>query len=209
MTMDVKRFKKLRPYLFHLTAKANIDSIRESKKLRSAAYHLNQAGQTELIQIRRADSTVVTVGGQDIHIRDQSPLYENNIDFKSGWTFPRFLECLNGLVFFWPGSYESPIPYGQRHFERYSSEPVFVLIINTSDMFKTNSDPLFCKFNSGSPRCNDGKGSPRGPGTFCSADSANFTPGSVKEVVFKDLVLLPDSTMIADPHCLSARSLLF
>jgi hypothetical protein len=106
---------------------------------------------------------------------------------------------LNERVFFWPGGPDIS-DYGQRHFERYRAEKPVILRVPTSDLFEANPEsvPEFCRFNSGSPRCTKGLGSPRGPSTFIQGTTADFSPGNVVEVTFLESVLLPHSTKVGD-----------
>jgi hypothetical protein len=74
-------------------------------------------------------------------------------------------------------------------------------VIDTHAMFAANSgnQPLFCRFNSGSPRCTDGRKSPRGPGLYSSCHEFVGPPGSVVEVTFSERAMLPtDVYSIAD-----------
>jgi hypothetical protein len=65
--------------------------------------------------------------------------------------------------------------------------------VTTSELLDANSESTaeFCRYNSGSPRYSGGRPSPRGPGTFVSAESFDGTPGSVAELVFRDSATLP------------------
>jgi hypothetical protein len=57
--------------------------------------------------------------------------------------------------------------------------------------------PLFCKYNSGSPRWSGGRARPRGSDTFSTAVDNSFRLGDVVEVVFKGSVSLPADTQYA------------
>ena|SRR5712691_7943752 len=98
-----------------------------------------------------------------IVVRDQAPLHEGNLSLPRGYTFEDFIESLNGRIFFWPGSAAGPIPHGIRHFERYEQECPVILRVEFQSLLHANpgAEPLYCRYNSGSPRCSNGKKSPR------------------------------------------------
>lgn len=186
-------FLSLRPYLYHLTARANLPLIRKTGKLESAERLLTRGGLNQKIAERRPESIAVTVDGASVIIRDQRPLYQGNVDLGDGWNFADLVRHLNEHVFFWPGTAEKVINYGARHFERYREEGPVVLRVATEELLKASagSPPLFCRYNSGSPRCVGGRKSPRGVNTFQPSYATTFNPGAVVEVVVKHTVALP------------------
>ncbi len=192
MPLDIDRFIHLRPKLYHLTASSNANRILETGALHSAADLFRQSGLENMIRQRRPDGQWIDCLGDRVHIRDQAPLHAGNIAFQGGWSFERFISQLNGLVFFWPGTAAGPIDYGRRHFQKYANDGALVLELSTRSIFDANPTPgpMFCKYNSGSPRCTGGTGSPRGPETFLGADDYHQTPSSVKEVVFSNTTSL-------------------
>jgi hypothetical protein len=66
-------------------------------------------------------------------------------------------------VFFWPGREAGPNDHGRRHYERYRNDDVVLIRVPTQRM---PEGAEVCFFNSGSPRCVDGRKSPRGSATF-------------------------------------------
>jgi hypothetical protein len=140
------------------------------------------------------------MNGQSIDVRDQQPLYQGKTRLEGGWTFADLIRQLNERVFFWPGWEHKPISYGERHFERYVGDQPAIIRIRTKELFDANStaSPLFCKYNSGSPRTTQGLGSPRGPNTFVECHSATYTASNVVEVTFVKMVRLPDVIESAD-----------
>ncbi|MEX2389758.1 MAG: hypothetical protein WD534_17910, partial [Phycisphaeraceae bacterium] len=134
--------------------------------------------------------------GGSILVREQDPLPPGNMALPPGWSFGDFIELLNSLVFLWPDTSSGPVPYGIRHFERYQCEDPVILRVPTRDAVDQNVDPgpQVCRFNSGSPRCSQGRPSPRGPETFQPLASADFTAGRVVEVVFQEAFNLPSTT---------------
>ena len=158
-----------------------------------------RANRVELASARRSSHCLLDVEGEVVLIRDQAPLYLGNMKLEAGWDFERFVLELNDHVFFWPGKEDRPISYGIRHFARYEQEDVRILRVPTVDLIETNGDsqPLVCKFNSGSPRWSRGQPSPRGSSTFVTLTHATFPAASVVEVTFRQQVELPTSTVIS------------
>ena len=191
-----QHFAESRPYLYHLTDRSNLDHIRETKTLFPAATLMERAGRTELLRVRRHGYERVTIGKTVILLRDQAPLHRGNLRLPNGFSFEDFVESLNQRVFFWPGTAAGPISYGLRHFERYRQESPVLLRIDYRSLLLANSSavPLYCRYNSGSPRCSDGRKSPRGPDTFVSTVDFDGTPSQVVEVTFSSDVDLPTHT---------------
>lgn len=186
MALDLTRFIQLRPKLYHLTASHNAERIQKMESIHSASHLLAAAGQERAIGARRPEGILIQCQGDQVHIRDQSPLHRGNISFEAGWDFEDLVRYLNNHVFFWPGNPERPIGYGLRHFQRYAQDDVVVLSFDTRELFEANQapGPMFSKYNSGSPRCNGGRGSPRGPSTFTHAQEFLHRPSQVVEVTF-------------------------
>ena len=192
-----------RPFQYHLTAAANLCRIRRMRRLDSAAKTFAAAGRPELSRCRRTESCLVRVGDEDVHVRDQKPLYRNCMELDRGWSFECFVQKLNELVFFWPGTEDGPIDYGRRHFKRYyQGENVAMIRVKTKTLFDANKNatPRFSRYNSGSPRHALGKPSPRGEQTFMTADVFPRAPWQVVETVYPGSVFLPeDSELGAAP----------
>lgn len=193
MGFSLANFVRLRPYLFHLTSSRNLDRLGRTMRMDCAAQLLVDAGRPEVVRSKRRHSEMVQVRGDVVHIRDQAPLHAGNTALSGGWLIEDFIQCLNQKVFFWPGTSRGPIAYGIRHYERYREEAPVILRIPTVSMFAANDGhpPLFCRFNSGSPRCSYGQPSPRSPETFQPAVQAAFGAARVVEVVFDFSAVLP------------------
>ena len=200
MAISIQNFVQLRPYLYHLTHRDNLERIRRTCVLETAAQIVELSRRNNLLSTRRRESERVNVDGTIIHVRDQKPLHQGNIAFAPGFTFEDLIDLINDRVYFWPGKDVGPIDYGQRHFDRYRDERPALVRVPTADVLDASNAARaeFCKYNSGSPRCVGGKRSPRGPETFVTADRASFTPGSVVEVTFRGGVELPPTTMVSD-----------
>lgn len=189
-----------RPFLYHLTAAGNVSRIRRKRRLYSAAQLFDSAGRVDLIRVRRRQHETIRIDGEDVTIRDQAPLHRGNVKLGSGWAFEDLVEALNRQVFFWPGNDTSPIPYGIRHFERYGDEDTRIIRVSLLDIVAANTDrePFVCPYNSGSPRCNAGRPSPRSANTFIAVRQAELRPSQVIEVTFSPDVQLPKSTGVAE-----------
>jgi hypothetical protein len=193
--MKIDRFVASAPFLYHLTSGCNLNRIRETRRLESAAMLFAAAGQASLVGQRRRGHHVIPLGGALLQLRDQVPLHEGAIDFETGWDLARFVAHVNEHVFFWPGTESGPVRSGLNHFKRYEAERPRLLRAPLRDLLDKNpgSSPLVCRFNSGAPRVSRGLRSPRGQNTYADASQFHGTPSDVVEVVFRGAVLLPDS----------------
>jgi hypothetical protein len=198
MAISFEKFAQLRPYLYHLTAQINIAPIRATRVLESAERLLCAAGRSDLLKTRRREGQEIKIGKTTVHIRDQAPLHAGNMRLDPAWTVEDFVLHLNERVFFWPGTQKGPISYGLRHYQRYQRDQPAMLRVPTQALFLANPDslPLFCRYNSGSPRCNGGRKSPRTIATFLPADLADFGVSQVVEVTFRGAVNLPKETRL-------------
>lgn len=193
MALNMDALVRLRPRLFHLTAEENVGRILREGQINSAASLFESAERRDRLRVRRRKGEWVTVNGERVHVRDQAPLHPGSMALSDGWTYDGFVEHVNRHVFFWPGTSRGPIPYGVRHFERYSNEGAVVISVSLDEVRRANPgrDPLVCRYNSGSPRCSGGQRSPRGIDTYVPLDQFPGAAGDVVEVVFRDCVWLP------------------
>ena len=208
MPFSLSDYALLRPYLYHLTARDNLASIRKDLKLKSADTLLRAANLKAKVRVRRKVAETITVDGRQIMLRDQRPLSENSIAFVGGFTFPEFVEFLNQRVFFWAGNDLGPAggakTYGLNHFKTYKDERPAILRINFESLIQANPGhmPLFCQYNSGAPRCSSGHKAtgcrvPRGPDTFLPALQFGRGAAAVAEVTFAGHVNLPANVEVA------------
>jgi hypothetical protein len=199
MPFSLQAFADTRPYLYHLTSVENLLGIKSCRTLKSAATLVREKDQLDLTQ-RRVNPISLSSSVTSSWLQTQRPLHFGNILFEGGWQMKDLLTRINSLVFFWPGTSEGPIPHGRRHF-RGNDWPTAcgAVRVRTQTLFDSlgGSEPLFCTYNSGSPRCSGGKKSPRGPNTFLSALRFDRAPSKVVEVVFDTNVALPSCTEIA------------
>jgi hypothetical protein len=189
-------YSRLRPFVYHLTARENLAHIRDQRRLDSSAALLAKAERTGEVRRKRHVMTPAHIGSATVLLRDQRPLHERNIAYAPGWRFEDVLEDLNWRVFFWPGGAGGPIPHGRRYIERYLGQGPIILRAHLASLLWHNParPPHFCRYNSGSPRYSGGKPSYRGPDLFLPAERFPGTPGGVVEVTFLERVMLPEDT---------------
>jgi len=154
---------------------------------------MERARRVDLLRVRRRLHERVAFENDVIWLRDQAPLHKGSLDLPVGFSFEDLVESLNKRVFFWPGAATGPNNYGVRHFERYKEENPAVIRIEFRSLLRANSSavPLYCRYNSGAPRCSYGRKSPRDPNTFMSAAGFKGTPAQVVEVTFCGEIELP------------------
>ncbi|MFT3883154.1 MAG: hypothetical protein QM703_26325 [Gemmatales bacterium] len=203
MAFNNDEFALARPYLFHLTHRKNLPNIKSQVELLCAETIMRLARNTEYLRQKRCHSLELPFGSTIFHVRDQAPLHGGNIAFEGKWKLEDLIQSLNEKVFFWPGTESGPNSYGQRHFARYANENPVILKISTGDLFRTNSSvsPLYCRFNSGSPRWSRGLASKRGPHTFIDSAKAPFGIRNVVEVTFVGKIKLPKGVQVGDVKC--------
>lgn len=205
--MHPDAFAQLRPFAYHLTARANLPAIERTRRLDPAAAIFTRANRQDLLRTRRRGMTTIPIGADKVIIRDQDPLHPGNCALTHGYSFEDLVELLNSFVYFWPGTAHGPNDYGRRHFARYAKiEDAAVLRIPTASLFAANPTltPHASAYNSGSPRCNPqagGRKSPRGPDTFQPFPAFPHTPGKAIELTFKAPVALPwQAVEVSTPH---------
>ncbi len=193
--MLAEKFISLRPALYHLTARSNLARIQRERRLYPAADLFKTARRNELSRKRRKGSLTLPIESERVLIRDQDPLHEGNCGLAPGFSFEDLVALLNRQVYFWPGDATKPISYGMNHFGRYAkaNEDAVVLVFPTRAVIDANPDapPRCCQYNSGSPRCVNGRKSPRGPDLFVPMPSFALTPGRVVELTYDAPVDLP------------------
>jgi hypothetical protein len=200
--LNISEFARSRPYMYHLTDRGNAERISKTNGISPASSLMVSAGRHDLVRRRRRQHERIMVGGNVILIRDQAPLHEGNLDLPNGYSYEDLIDSINSRIFFWPGTAAGPISYGVRHFGRYRDERPVILRVGIESLLRANPavEPKFCRYNSGSPRCSNGRKSPRGPDTFVAAARFEGTPSSVVEVTFEGALVLPaDTTVGEDP----------
>ncbi|MGQ0650102.1 MAG: DUF7002 family protein [Gemmatimonadaceae bacterium] len=198
MAVDIEHFARLRPYAYHVTARANLVALCRTRTLEPAATLMRRANRTDLLRWRRPESVTLTVGTETVVLTDQAALLETNLALHRGWSFGDFVEYLNEHVFFWPGTAEGPIKSGLRVHERAEQGSPTLLRIPTAELFDANPTaiPLFCPFNSGAPRQQPGRRVLRGPHLFTVAADFRRHERDVVELAFRSRVSLPAVTAV-------------
>jgi Family of unknown function (DUF7002) len=194
VSFTLKDLAAVRPFLYHLTARMNVERIRRTRVLQSASTIADLAGDGARFTTPRRAGLVVRIGEEFVHIRDQAPLHAGNVRFEGGWNFERLLRELNDRVFFWPGTAGGPIPHGIRHFARYRDDDVVLIRVPTTLM---PPGAEVCFYNSGSPRWVDGRPSPRGPATFSLPGVVSLPPSRTVEVTWPGSVSLPGDVQVS------------
>ena len=123
MPFALDDFVAKRPYLYHLTARANLPYLRAERRLHSTTALLHAAGLEPLNRTKRKEMRSIAIGEHTVILRDQAPLYEGHVALADGWIFDDLLADLNRRVYFWPDDTDAPIDYGRRHFARYATPP--------------------------------------------------------------------------------------
>lgn len=198
MPLMLDDLARLRPFLYHLTARDNLPRIARMRILESASVLAALTGRVDLLEQRRRDHVIATLAGETIVLRDQSRLHRNHMRLDAGWTVERLVRHINDRVFFWPGTEAAPISYGVRHYGRYSREKPAIIRVSLRALVAANPgvNLLVSRYNSGSPRCSGGKPSPRGATTFVVLTDATFKAADVVEVTIPNSVALPMDALV-------------
>jgi hypothetical protein len=186
MGFSIHRYAELRPTLWHLTHRQNLDLVRKSRLLEPA----------ELLTTTSDDPRhgQQVISGKPV-LRDQDVLHEKSIAFQLGFVMADFLRELNRRVFFWSGWLDRPIRPGRKAAEHYHHTDVLIRV-PFCEVVK-NHTPYFSRCNSGAPRMQRGKPVPRGPNTWVQEFECEFSESEVVEVTFLEPVRLPAGTHVA------------
>jgi hypothetical protein len=202
MAIDIAHFTRLRPYSYHVTARENLPALSRAMQLFPAATLMRKAGRADQLRWRRSIPLSLSAGTETYTLKDQAPLLEVNVSLGAGWAFGDFVEYLNEHVFFWPGTADGPIGAGVRLLARYEEGAPAVLQIPTAALLEANSDaePLFCPFNSGTARQQQGRRVLRDSRLFRTAADFPRPASQVVELVFRSAVLLPAESSYLVPE---------
>ena len=171
--------------LFHLTHPDNLCNIRQCGQLFSAAELLKQHGK-KCLREKRNTCCELSPG---IVLNDQKPLQAGHVELSGFNEWGDFVEFLNRHVFFWTNN------KSKNGFEKKYNNYI-LLTCDLPDLKETTSPKniLFSQYNSGAPRTSKGKKSPRSPDMFKC-----FQGTRAVEIVFKDSVYLPKTTLYSKP----------
>lgn len=192
--IELDQFAQKRPFLYHLTAGVNVDSITTSGTLFSASVLLEAADEAEakvFLRVRRPQHLTIKLNGRLLQIRDQRPLSEKALaKCLEGDLRPAdYYEILNSRVFLWP-----TIQRLQKHYDRYKDEKPTLLRFSTSQIIALNPNLEFSRLNSGATRANSylgGIAPRRGRGTFRLAKAFDYGISAIAEVTLQQRCLLP------------------
>lgn len=209
MTVDIEHFVRIRPYLYHVSARQNLAALAAERMLHPAGELMRRAARSDLVRWRRTDPVTLVADGRVYVLKDQRPLIANNADFE-GCSVEEFVEYLNEHVFFWPGTAERPVSSGVRLQQRYEIEAPLVLRMRAEALLAENpeTEPLFCQFNSGAPRRQGGRRVRRGLRLFTAARDFSRRESEVVEVAFRGSLRLPSDAEVRDASGWSALPLL-
>ena len=147
----LEKYIEIRPYAYHVSHRANLPRLAQTRRLEPSAALIRRADRPELLRRRREAPTPIQVDGETVVLQDQLPLVFANAELAGEWGEGDFVEFLNRHIFFWPGNADRPIKYGARLLEHYEEQGPAVLRVCTRALLSANPDatPLFCSFNSG------------------------------------------------------------
>jgi hypothetical protein len=171
-------------------------SYQKQRCLKSAQVLMRES-TNDICLKRDSPQLAAGLGVERVILQSQRLLVEKNIEWEFGWNLNRFVSVLNSFVFFWPGREDGPVLSGQGHAKSQDGpESAITIRFPTVDLFSSiSAEPLFCRFNSGSPRMTPinaiARPSPRGHLTFLTASDFHAGAAKVVEVVVKDQVKLP------------------
>lgn len=201
-------FLARRPWLYHFTTPQNVDLLRSERAMLSAAAWVVRANafrpQIEdpyaYLGAPRLQSRMLEIDHRrTVTLNDQLPIQHPKQCNNLQGTYSDFLRCLNGYVFFWPGTDERPRPTGNlasRFAARYAAFGL-VRVLVAPLWHRRNSPIRFCRYNSGAPQARTK--APRGPQIFVTCDAADYDERGVAEVVFPNRVDLPPDTQWRPP----------
>lgn len=195
MSFQLDEFIRLRPFLYHVTCRENLQAVRIHRRIHTTLSLLKAANRLDLADVRRESYVPLDTPFGRLLLKDQRPLIEANVQLAPEWDFAAFVRYLNGFTFFWPGNDDGPIGSGRRLLAHYEPEGPVVLRIPTRDMLSVNGalTPEFSAFNSGAPRFHSGRPARRGPDLFAPASAFPRRAAEVIEVAFWADVALPES----------------
>jgi hypothetical protein len=185
--MNIEKFIKERPYLYHLTSNSNAKLIIAEKRIYSANELIKMSNNKQHLSVqrkKRTDHYQLSINGNTYSLRDQQPISEKALAkcLTDGWNTGDFLYHLNDRVFMWP-----TLDRLWRHFNRYKEEKPVIFRFPTEELLVINLHVLFCRLNSGATRANPylgGKPPSRGGKTFLPADQFPYFIREVAEVTF-------------------------
>ena len=172
------------PVLWHVTPAVNVERIRRTKVLESAAALMSAAGDQRWLRQKRPWNVPLDVAGESVLLRNQRPLHDGHIAWEDGWNRARLLEELNKRVFFWPGDDRLPTKRARRNVEHFlASGDYVVLRLPFAAVRSTPGVRIeYCRCNTGAPRTVNRQKAVRGPSIFKTQESWEEPASKVREV---------------------------
>jgi hypothetical protein len=192
--MDVEQICSLWTHCYHVTAVANLLSIRRSRVLWPAQELLERANLSQMSRSRRTADLELRTGGNEVLIRNQCPLDPGSLELGAAVTLEEYVACLNSYVYFWPGVASGPIEDGRRMFDRTNGISSIVLRMPVRSLLAKNRSwaAYLSNCNSGVAWTEGGVRSRRGPELFQPLLTYSAAPSTVHEICFLGPVALPD-----------------
>ena len=208
-------FLKHRPWLYHFTTPDNVDLLRRGMAMHSAAelvkranrYRVQVATPDEFLGQPRLDRMTLQIGPDlRVTLNDQRPLRHEAGFHDLRGTHADFVRCLNGYVFFWPGTADGPKPKGDLAKTFQARYAAFGCVRVPAAEAWTEGTPIqFCRYNSGAPQARDGV--TRGSHIFVTCEEKSLRVRLVAEVVFLGSIPLPLSTQWRPPGAVEWQAL--
>lgn len=200
MPFQLDEFIRLRPFLYHVTCRENLQALRMHRCIHTTLSLLDAANRLDLADIRRENYLPLDTPFGRLILKDQRPLIEANVQLAQEWDFAAYVRYLNGFTYFWPGNDDAPIGSGRRLLTHYEPDGPVVLRIPTREFLDVNRAlvPEYSAFNSGAPRFHSGRPAKRGPDLFATADQFPRRAAEVVEVGFRGNVMLPAAVTVRD-----------
>lgn len=198
--MDAARFAHVRPFLYHVTARENLELITRTGALHPAIELMRLAERSDLRRWKRSQPALLSVEGTSVVLSDQLPLREERTTLYRGWSFADYIEYLNEHVFFWPGNADGPSKTGVLSDDSRHEGATAILRVGTAELMAANPSvpPLFCAIHVRAARSPESRRVSRGPRLFMPAEDFARREIEVVEVAFRASLLLPESTVVRD-----------
>jgi hypothetical protein len=194
-SMNLEELFIIWTHSYHVTAAANLVSIRQSRVLWPTHTLLKRAKRHYFLRRRRSRDILLRIEGQQILIRNQAPLDPGSLDLGATGTLEKYVAWLNSYVYFWPGTALGPREDGMRMFERTTGTRSIVIRVPTRSLIAANRASPACvaTCNTGVAWTEQGIRSRRGPEVFQPIAKFSEQPASIHEICFGGDVRLPES----------------
>ena len=194
--MDLQSISAVWSHVFHVTAAANVPSIRRSRVLWPAKTLLEMADRPELVRQRRTENLSVEIESHEVLLRNQIPLNPDLLDLGNAHTLEEYVMCLNSYVFFWPGNADGPRDDALRMFERTNALGAVSLRVPTHSLLERIGAlaTYVTTCNTGVTWTEQGTKARRGPEVFQNLETFSTNPSLIQEICFQSEVFLPSNT---------------